>query len=80
MAKKPVVVNAHCAAFLDIAVHNENAILVEDDVSLLAALVTLCEQPELRTSLGESGYQLVPSYDWGEIGQSFVDECLKLIN
>ncbi|MEP4149537.1 MAG: glycosyltransferase [Halioglobus sp.] len=79
MAKKPVVVNAHCAAFLDIAVHNENAILVEDDPALLDALVALCERPELRASLGESGYELVPSYDWGEIGQSFVNECLTLI-
>ena len=58
MAKKPVVAANH-GGLMEIVVHNETGFLVEPNnkLALKEALEKLINNPELRTTLGEKGFQ-----------------------
>jgi glycosyltransferase involved in cell wall biosynthesis len=78
MAGKPVVANRHCAAFADIAVDNENALLVDQD-TLADALQTLLYSPQLAAKLGENGRACVALHDWQHVSQQFLALCEELL-
>ena len=79
MAKKPVIANKHCAAFHDMATHNENALLV-DEKGVAQAIAQLLEDPALAARLGEQGHQITAQYDWSAVGQQFLSALKRLIS
>lgn len=77
MAGRPVIANRACAAFADLAIDGENALLVEEQ-ALAAAIERLLMQPELATRLAAAGRKAAVEYGWGSIGRKFVDVCLSV--
>jgi glycosyltransferase involved in cell wall biosynthesis len=78
MHGRPVIVNRGCPAFLDLAVHEHNALLV-DEASLAPALMRLEADAGLADRLGSQGRAGVPDYSWAKIGSDFVAHCRKLV-
>ena len=74
LAGKPVIANKNCAAFHDMAVHNKNALLVDED-SLMVAIGNLILQPNLGISLAERGKGLAVNFDWNAVCEEFVSTC-----
>lgn len=79
MAGRPVVVNTGCAAFHDMAVDGENALLV-DGQTLRSALLRLAADEALCQQLARNGQQTMTRYDWKQVGEDFVDQCTRLID
>lgn len=80
LAHKPVIANTYCAAFHDMAVHEHNALLVEDNTqSLAAAIERLLMDPDLAQRLGDQGHELTARYDWSAVGQQFLTTLGSLI-
>lgn len=78
LAHKPVIANTNCAAFHDMAVHEQNALLVEDDVTVLAqAIERLLLDSDLAQQLGQQGHGLTAQYDWAAVGQQFLSTLQK---
>lgn len=71
LASKPVIANTHCGAFHDMAVHDHNALLV-DETELTAAIQRLLQSPELATRLGQAGQKITIDYDWQTVGEQFL--------
>ena len=79
MAGRPVVVNAGCAAFHDMAVEGHNALLV-DAPQLRAALLRLATNESLCQTLARNGQTTMLDYDWARVGAAFVDHCTRLMD
>lgn len=77
LAGKPVIANKNCAAFHDMAVDGENALLVDQD-GLADAINRLLLQPELGRQLAMNGKHLVAQFDWESVAGSFVSTCSNL--
>lgn len=77
LASKPVVANINCAAFHDIAVHGENALLtsVED---LVETIMELISNPKLQQSLGRHGNNVTIGFDWNDVSNRFLDICVSM--
>jgi glycosyltransferase involved in cell wall biosynthesis len=78
LAGKPVIANKHCAAFRDMAVDGENALLV-DHGRIPDAIKRLISQPELGGRLAQSGKRLVARFDWRTVAGQFVGICSELV-
>ncbi|MGY3895355.1 glycosyltransferase [Aeromonas enterica] len=78
LAKKPVIANKYCVAFHDMAVDNENALMVTTD-DLHHALFRILNDPSLRTKLGENGYKTAQGFSWSLAENKFVDFCRNVI-
>ena len=77
LAAKPVIANTHCGAFHDMAVHEHNALLV-DEHELATAIQRLAQDPALAARLGEQGKHITTDYDWQTVGQRFLDSLKHL--
>jgi len=80
LAGKPVIANNACAAFHDIAVDNQNALMVEDALSLQEAIKRVITDPALSDRLAKNGIQILKNHDWSNIGILFINSCKALIN
>lgn len=78
LAGKPVIANKHCAAFRDMAVDGENALLV-DHGRIPDAIKRLISQPELGGQLAQNGKHLVARFDWWTVAGHFVGICSELV-
>lgn len=77
LAGRPVIANTHCAAFHDMAVHEHNALLV-DESGLAEAVCYLADHPDVANTLGKNGLALTEQYDWASICQQFLDLLPRL--
>lgn len=77
LAGKPVIANKNCAAFHDMAVDGENALLVGPD-EVASAIRHLLAQPDLQMRLPENGKSLFARFDWKSVTKSFVEICSEL--
>lgn len=77
LAGKPVIVNKNCAAFHDMAVDGENALMVGDE-ELPNAIRTLASQPELRSRLAAKGKAVAEQYDWTAVSDRFLSTCADI--
>ncbi len=77
LAGKPVILNYNCAAFHDMAVDGENALLV-DDSSLKSGLAALVNDSDLCTRLAKNGIAVARKFDWVSVTDSFVNQCISL--
>ncbi|MGN8198333.1 glycosyltransferase [Salinisphaera sp. RV14] len=78
LAGKPVIANKHCAAFHDLAVDKENALLVGPG-ELAEAIHLLHADPELAEQLGRNGKQVVTEFDWDAVSDNFRAICESLV-
>ncbi|HHH9824332.1 TPA: glycosyltransferase [Enterobacter asburiae] len=74
LAKKPVIANKHCVAFHDMAVDEQNALLV-DARELPAALTRILNESELRERLGKNGFETAQRFSWEAVENEFVAVC-----
>ena len=79
MAGRPVVVNSGCAAFHDMAVDGQNALLV-DSQQLRGAILRLATNEQLCQQLALNGQTTMARYDWKQVGAAFVDQCTRLLD
>ncbi|UXZ21266.1 glycosyltransferase [Pseudomonas sp. YeP6b] len=77
LAGKPVIVNKGCAAFHDMAIDGENALMVTPS-QLQYAIKKLVEDEPLRTKLSIAGRVTALKYSWREVGDGFLAECRLL--
>lgn len=77
LAGKPVIANKNCAAFHDMAIDHENALLVVPEQAA-DAIRELLTQPVLATRLAEKGKNLVERFEWDIVCSEFVDICAEL--
>jgi glycosyltransferase involved in cell wall biosynthesis len=77
LAGKPVIANKNCAAFHDMAIHDDNALLVTDE-TLALAIGSVVNNPGLRESLAKNGRRVVSKFDWRQVCREFVDICTDL--
>ena len=78
LAGKPVVLNKNCAAFQELAIHEENALLV-DETDLPEAIKKLVSQVDFRERLGASGNAQVKNFNWDKVCNDFLSTCFNLI-
>jgi glycosyltransferase involved in cell wall biosynthesis len=78
LANKPVVANKSCVAFHDMAVDNENSLLVTPD-GLQEALTRIINDPTLCQRLAENGYMTAQNFSWEAVENKFVEICRKKI-
>jgi glycosyltransferase involved in cell wall biosynthesis len=74
LAGRPVVVNKSCAAFHDMAVDGENALMV-DESGLPAAIRRLAEDENFARTLAERGRNVTARFDWAAVSAEFVGIC-----
>jgi glycosyltransferase involved in cell wall biosynthesis len=79
LARKPVIVNKNCSAFLDIAIDNVNSILA-DSSTLKQSIFTLYSDRAFAEYLGGNGFALANKYSWKHICDEFVEICDQLIS
>jgi glycosyltransferase involved in cell wall biosynthesis len=79
LAGRPVIVNGGCSAFLDLAVHEKNALVVTKE-SLGKALVQLATDKPLCSRLGSAGKVIAENHEWEKVCKEFLDSCNLLIN
>ncbi len=77
LAGRPVIANRNCAAFRDMAVHEENALMV-DDSELGSAIRTVLARPELAERLARNGRATAERFDWAVVCAEFVAACDEL--
>ncbi len=77
LAGKPVIVNNNCAAFHDMAVDGENALMVGAD-HLTDAIRALLSQPVQRAILAKNGATVTNQFDWNIVSDKFVNICTEL--
>lgn len=78
LAGKPVIANKNCAAFHDMAIDGENALLVESS-ELSKAISQLVFNPELGHKLAKNGRRMVERFDWESINANFVAMCAQMV-
>lgn len=76
LAGKPVIANKDCAAFQDLAIDDDNALMVGED-QLQAAIRTLLLRPELGSRLASNGKAITAQFDWAAVGERFVEMCTE---
>ena len=76
LAGKPVIANKNCAAFHDMAVHNQNALLVDHN-ELADAMRRVYLEPELRDRLADEGKIIVEKFEWSNVTEEFLGICLE---
>lgn len=74
LAGKPVIANVNCSAFHDLAVHEENALLVSKE-TLGTAMDKLTSNEALRKKLGDAGKGILNQYDWERVCANFLSFC-----
>lgn len=79
LAGRPVIVNSGCSAFLDLATHEKNALIVSSD-SLGKALIQLATDKSLGNRLGSAGKETIKNYEWEKVCADFLASCNSLIN
>ncbi|MDF7785630.1 glycosyltransferase [Pantoea stewartii] len=79
LANKPVIANKLCVAFHDMAIDNENALLVTSD-GLLKALTRLINEPELCQRLADNGFKTAQNFSWTAVENKFISICRTLLN
>jgi glycosyltransferase involved in cell wall biosynthesis len=79
LAGRPVIVNGGCSAFLDLAVHEINALIVSRE-SLGKALIQLATDKALGNRLGSAGRETTKNYEWEKVCTDFLTSCNSLIN
>lgn len=79
MAGKPVIANKNCAAFLDIAIDNDNALLVSRN-DLTDGIRRLISEPLTAKRLGKTGNAAVKGFDWSVIENQFLDMVHEITN
>lgn len=82
LAKKPVIASNH-GGLTEILINNETGFLVEpnNEKALSEALLKLIENPELRNSFGEKGYQrAIKEFSADKYVQSFENLFLEILN
>jgi glycosyltransferase involved in cell wall biosynthesis len=77
LAGRPVIANRHCAAFRDMAVHEENALLA-DETTLAQAIDRLLRDPALAAMLAANGRRVAERFDWSEVSAQFVAACVEV--
>jgi glycosyltransferase involved in cell wall biosynthesis len=77
LAGKPVIANKNCAAFHDMAIHLENALLV-DSKEIGSSINALLTKPELGSYLGKNGRRQTEVFDWKLVSSNFVDTCILM--
>ena len=77
LAHKPVIANKNCAAFQDIAAHEENALLV-DESDLGDAILRMLRDPKLALALAEKGCEVAQRFDWSQVSAEFLAACADL--
>ncbi|MFZ5592645.1 MAG: glycosyltransferase [Bacillota bacterium] len=78
LAGKPVIANKACAAFNDIAVDNENALLVTEQ-TLPYAIRQLISDQRLRERLARNGHTAAMRFDWSVVSEQFVQICSSMV-
>ena len=79
LAGKPVIANRNCAAFHDMAIDGENALLV-DAQGLGAAIASLVKNPDFCSGLAEKGKGQVAGFAWQTVCENFVGYCHSATN
>ncbi|HEY8063098.1 MAG TPA: glycosyltransferase [Methylosinus sp.] len=74
MASRPVIANSDCAAFRDIIVHNENAILATTEELTEAIREIACNEALVRGLVGK-GRETLKHHDWEKVARDFVALC-----
>lgn len=77
LAGKPVIANENCAAFRDIAVDEENSLLVDPRMTG-NAIRKLLAHPDLGARLGREGKRKAVWFDWRSVQERFVKTCTAL--
>lgn len=78
LARKPVVANKSCVAFHDMAIDQENALMVGHE-ELQDALVRLRNAPALCERLGSNGFETAQKFSWKVVENDFVNICRKVV-
>lgn len=78
LAKKPVIANKSCVAFHDMAVDQENALLVGPE-DLPVALAQILSEPTLRDRLGTNGFETAQKFSWKVVEDEFVSVCRNVV-
>ncbi|WP_170930820.1 glycosyltransferase [Yersinia intermedia] len=78
LAKKAVIANKSCVAFHDMAVDQENALMVGSD-DLPVALTRLLNEPALRERLGLNGFETAQKFSWKVVEDEFVSICRNVV-
>ncbi len=77
LAGKPVIANKNCAAFHDMAVHGENALLTSAK-ELPETIKQLVSNPDLQAMLAMNGNKVTERYDWKTVSQKFIEICITM--
>ncbi|SJM88981.1 glycosyltransferase [Crenothrix polyspora] len=77
-AGRPVIVNSSCSAFQDLAIHEENALLVTTQ-TLGLAMNRLVNEKKFGDKLGEAGKKIVNRYAWDNISIDFIKKCREVM-
>lgn len=77
-AKRPVIANKDCAAFRDLAAHDEDALLVSFD-ELEPAMVRIVSDKALAARLGAKGSEKLPNFEWTQVNNEFAEICRDTI-
>lgn len=78
LAGKPLIVNTGCAAFHDLAIDEENALMVTEK-DLPRSMVRLLMDSELCCRLAQNGRDVALRYGWNGVGKTFVKQCFEMI-
>lgn len=79
LAGKPVIANKMCVAFNDMAINEENALMV-DRAGLELAIERLSEDTLLADKLAKNGFQTAQNFGWKVVEDKFVDICLSTVS
>jgi glycosyltransferase involved in cell wall biosynthesis len=77
LAGRPVIANDSCSAFHDLAVNEENALLVTK-ATLANAIDRLAFDNALCDRLAKAGKAMLNKYDWENICKDFMTHCMEL--
>jgi len=77
-AGRPVIANSNCSAFLDLAIHEHNSLLVTED-TLGFALDRLLSDNNLCDRLAMAGRKEVQQFSWDKLNVEFLATCIRLI-
>lgn len=78
LAAKPVVVNAECAAFVELVEDRRNGLLATPS-DLADRISEVLSDRSLADEMGKNGRAVAMSYDWDQIGAKFVAHCNQLM-
>lgn len=76
LAGKPVIANKDCAAFHDMAIDGQNALLVSRP-DLASALQRLLDDRQFGNELAMHGKLVAAKFDWNAVSQEFVQACTE---